>query len=204
MSSNFKSETARIKGNFLKAGSPHRVIKNTINKFNNGDKELMIPKWLFEERKAVAMNLPSSNKNEHFSKTFWQKLEFYTNRKVKFSIIWATRKIKSLFKIKDNVKHSSCVTYQGICSYGHNYIGETIRNVVTRIDKSEQLNGKLEPSKHLKYNPGQKSDWVVLSRAPSHHLQGKIVEVYVTKNLNSSLNDQLNCGTLILLRLGIT
>ena len=66
MSSNFKSETARIKGNFLKAGSPHRVIKNTINKFNNGDKKLITPKWYFEERKAVAMNLPFSNKNEHF------------------------------------------------------------------------------------------------------------------------------------------
>ena len=44
----------------------HRVIKNTINKFNNGDKKRITPKWYFEERKAVAMNLPFSNKNEHF------------------------------------------------------------------------------------------------------------------------------------------
>ena len=44
----------------------YRVIKNTINKFNNGDKKLITPKWYFEERKAVAMNLPFSNKNEHF------------------------------------------------------------------------------------------------------------------------------------------
>ena len=68
----------------------------------------------------------------------WKKLKFYKNGKVKFNIIWATRKIKSLFEIKDNVKHFSCVICQGICSYGHHYIGETIRNVVTRIDEHEQ------------------------------------------------------------------
>ena len=56
------------------------------------------------------------------------------------------RKIKSLFKIKDNVKHLSCVIYQRICSCGHNYIGETIR----RIDEHAQPNCKSEPSKHLK------------------------------------------------------
>ena len=55
---------------------------------------------------------------------FWKKLEFYTNGKVKFNIFRATRKTKSLFKIKDNVKYFTCVIYQGICSYGHNYIDE--------------------------------------------------------------------------------
>ena len=28
----------------------------------------MTPRWLFDERKAIAINLPFSNKNEHFSK----------------------------------------------------------------------------------------------------------------------------------------
>ena len=130
ISSNFQLETARIKAKFSKAGFPHKVIENTINNFNN--EELMIPRWLFDERKTIAINLPLSNKKEHFSKTFCEKLEFYTNGKVKFNIIWATRKIKSLFKINDNVKHLSCVIYQGICSCGNNCTGETIRNAVTR------------------------------------------------------------------------
>ena len=55
--------------------------------------------------------------------------KIHTNQKP-----WVTRKIKSLFKIRDNVKHLSCVFYQGICSCGNNYINETIRNAVTRID----------------------------------------------------------------------
>ena len=100
-----------------------------------------------------------------------EKLEFYTNGKVKFNITWATRKLESLFEIKNNVKHLSCIIYQGICSCGQNYIGETIRNAVTRKDENEQSNGKPEPSKHLKNNPGHKSDWMILLRSPSHRLK---------------------------------
>ena len=98
----------------MKARFPHKVIENTVNNFNNVDEEFMIPRWLFDERKTVLINLPFSNKNEHFSEKFCEK--FYTNAKVKFNIIWATRKIKSLFKIEYLVKHLSCVIYQGIYS----------------------------------------------------------------------------------------
>ena len=93
----------------MKASFPHKAIENTINNFINGDEEFMIARWLFDERKTVAINLPSSNKNEHFSKMFCEKSEFYTNGKVKFNITWATKKIKSLLKIKDNIKYLSCV-----------------------------------------------------------------------------------------------
>ena len=154
ISSNFQSEIARIEAKFLKAGFPHNVTENTIKNFNNVYEELMIPNWIFDQRKAVAINLPFSNKNDYFSKTFCKKLEFYTNWKVKFNIICAARKIRSWFKTKDNVKHFSCVVYRGICSCGNNYIGETIRNAVTKIDEHEQPSGKSEPSKHLKSNPG--------------------------------------------------
>ena len=114
--------------------------------------------------------MPFSNKNEYFSKTFCEKLEFYTNGKVIFNIIWSTRKIESLFKIKDNVEHLSCVAYHGICSCGNNYIDETIRNVVTRIDEHEHPNGK-----HLKNNPGHQFNWMILSRVLSHRLKRKIL-----------------------------
>ena len=57
----------------------------------------------------LTRNLPFSNKNEHFSKKFCEELQFYASGKAKFNIIWSTRKIKSLFTIKDNVKHLSCV-----------------------------------------------------------------------------------------------
>ena len=203
-SSNFQSEIARIKAKFLNAGFLHKVIESTINNFNNVDEELMMPRWLFDERKTIAIKTLFSNKNEHFSKKFCKKLEFYTNGKVKFNIIWSRRKIKSLFKIKDNVKHLSRVVYQGICSCVNNYIGETIRNVVRRIDEHEQSNGKSEPSKHLKNNPGHQFNWMILSRAPSHCLKRKILEAYFMKELNPSLNDQLDNEILTLFRHGVT
>ena len=164
----------------------------------------MIPRWLFDERKAIAISLPFLNKNEHFWKKFCEKLEFYTNGKVKFNIIWSKRKIKSLFKIKDNFKHLSCVVYHGICSSENNYIGETIKNVVTRIDEHEQPNGKSECSKHLKNNPGHQFNWIILSRAPSHRLKRNIPEAYFINQLNPSLNDQLDSEILTLFRHGIT
>ena len=68
ISSNFQSEIVRIKVKFLNAGFPHKVIESTITYFNNVDEEPMIPRWLFDERKTIAINLPFSNKNEHFSK----------------------------------------------------------------------------------------------------------------------------------------
>ena len=141
----------------------------------------------------------------NISQKMFEKLEFYTNNKVKFNIIWSTRKIKSLlFKIKDNVKHLSCVAYHGICSCGNNYIGETIRDVVTRIDEHKQPNGKSEPSKHLKNNPGHQFNWKILSRAHSYRLKRKVLEDYFIKQLNPSVNDQLDSEILTLFRHGVT
>ena len=49
-------------------------------------RNLWFPRWLFDERKTVAFNLPFSNKKEHFLKKFCEKLEFYTNAKWKSKI----------------------------------------------------------------------------------------------------------------------
>ena len=125
---------------------------------------------------------------------FCKKLEFYTNGKVKFKFIWSTRKIKSLFKI---------VVYHGICSCGNNYIGETIRNIVTRTDEHEQPNSKSEPFKYLNNNPGHHFNSMI-SRAPSHHLELKILEAYFIKQLNPFLKDYLDRKILTLFRRGIT
>ena len=75
------------------------------------------------------------------------------NGKVNFNIIWTVKKIKSLFKIKDNVKNLSCVIYQGICSCGNSYIDKTMRDATKSLDENKQPNGKLEPFKHLQNNP---------------------------------------------------
>ena len=75
-----------------------------------------------------------------------------------------------------NIKHLSCVIYQGICSCGNNYVDETMRNATGKTDKHEQPNSKSEPSEHFKNNPGHKLVWMILSRVPSHRLKRKILE----------------------------
>ena len=104
----------------------------TLFRFNEEKEELLIPKWLFDETKLVVIRLPFTLRNENFRKRFISQLQTFTNGKVRFNIIWNTRKIHSLFNNKDNVQHLSCVIYKGVCSCGADYIGETIRNVKIR------------------------------------------------------------------------
>ena len=90
----------------------------------------------------------------------------FTNYKVKSNIIWSTRKIKSLFNNKDNVKHMSCIIYYGVCSCGQDYVGETIRNASIRWN--EHNTGKDKNSdcaKHLKDNYNHEFSWKCLSIA---------------------------------------
>ena len=114
---------------------------------------LIIPDWLFDERKLIIQQLPFPESNEKFTKTFIKnkKLIIFINTKYKLNIIWNTRNIRSLFQIKNNVKHYSCVIYEGNCSCGGNDVGKFVRNVVLRCAEREDPNKQSEPAKHLKY-----------------------------------------------------
>ena len=63
--SDFDEETKRIRGKYTDAGYPKHVIENTIRNFNRKKDELLIPPWLFDERKHVTIRLPFSSKNEN-------------------------------------------------------------------------------------------------------------------------------------------
>ena len=79
---------------------------------------MIVPEWLFDERKTLSVRFPYSPANEKFSKVFTRKVENFTNDKVKVIVIWSTRKIQSLFDDKDQVNRHSCVIYRGL-----DYIG---------------------------------------------------------------------------------
>ena len=70
--------------------------------------------------------------------------------------------------------------HQGVSSCGNKYIGETMTNATTWIDKHEQEIGKSERFKHMEkiilieYKYGCKALW----RAHSHRLKRKILEAY--------------------------
>ena len=88
--------------------------------------------------------LPFSESNEKFTKSLIKKLVTFTNNKCKFNIVWKSRNIRSLFQIKGNVKHYSCVIYKGNCLFGENYVSESVRNVVSRWAEHEDPNKQFE------------------------------------------------------------
>ena len=68
-------------------------------------------------------------------------------------MLFGTRKVQSLFPLKDKVDHYSCAIYLGDCSCNQNYIEETVCNAKILWNEHEDKNSKSEPAKHLKENP---------------------------------------------------
>ena len=149
---NFDIEIIHIVYKCIAAGFPTRFVRSIIDNFNNGKNDLIIPKWLFEERKAFTICLPFSSSNESFAKTVTSKLIYFPDAKCKFNVVWNTRKVRSTFPLEYKVDHYSCAIYRGDCSCDQNCVGETIRNAKIRWNERKDKNSKLEPTKHLKEN----------------------------------------------------
>ena len=72
-----------------------------ITSSRNKTRKKVNPGLLFEERKKVFIKLPYCAENEKLSRSFLKKLHHFTDGKFIFIIMWQTRKIGSLFKLKD-------------------------------------------------------------------------------------------------------
>ena len=79
----------RIKIKYLQAGFPIHVIR-VYCRFNQEKDEVLMPQWLFNDRKECLIRLPFAPANEKFVKLFINKLETFTNYRVKFNIVWST------------------------------------------------------------------------------------------------------------------
>ncbi|XP_066925101.1 uncharacterized protein [Clytia hemisphaerica] len=134
ISNNYNKEKEIIREKFREAGYPIRFTESVIKDFETKlTNDCIIPDFLFKEkRKFILIEVPFSDTNEQLAKRFIEKLKFFTNDKIDFAIKWATKKVKQLFNSKDKNPHPACKIYEGTCSCGLNYIGETQRNVETR------------------------------------------------------------------------
>ena len=108
--------------------TPNLCYKLCFCRLNQEKDKVLIPEWLFEDRKECLITLPLAPASGKFERSFINKYEIIANYKVKFNIVWNSRKIKSLFNNKDKITHCSCVIYRGICSCGADYIRETVGN----------------------------------------------------------------------------
>ena len=137
------------------------------------------------------------------SKKFTSKLNSFTNFKYIFIILWQTRQIKSLFSLKDKNLHKSHVIYEGECSCGENYVGETMRNFEVRITENSNICHTSEPARHLLEDPCRSFQWRVRCSARSY-FKRKIIEGLIIQQRSPTLNRQVNCYVAQLFPLGIT
>ena len=129
---------------------------------------MLIPPNLFKENKPLLLvELPFCFQNEKASKQFVKKLNWFTNGHYEIKIIWVTRKLKTLFQLKDKNPYPSCVIYRGDCVCGESYVGETVRNAESRWKKHNDTKKESEPAKHLRDNPSHSFTWKLICTAPN-------------------------------------
>lgn len=83
ITSSFHKEIQKIREKYRNAGFPSNFVNKTIHNFKEQTEEIIIPEWLFEERKIFTVRLSCSSANEKFSKLFVNKIEYYTIGKIK-------------------------------------------------------------------------------------------------------------------------
>ena len=112
IASKFDIEIGRFVNKYTAAGFSNTFVRSIIDNFDCGKDNFIAPQWLFEERKAFIIHLLFSPSNESFWKALISKLIYFTNEKCKFNVVWNTKKVRSVFPLKDKVDHYSCVIYQ--------------------------------------------------------------------------------------------
>ena len=121
-----------------------------LKKKNKTEEEYLIPQSFFEIPKPVILiEIPFCVKNEIASKQFVQKFNYFTNYTFDVRIKYLTRKIRTLFHLKDKSLHPACKISKGICIFGEKYMGESKRNVEIRWMEHNTPGNKSNPAKHL-------------------------------------------------------
>ena len=82
IASGFDKETKKI--------DTQNMLLKTLSRILTKKDKLLIPLWLFGERKHVTLYLPFSSKNGKYCGHFIKKLVSFIIEKVKFNIAWNT------------------------------------------------------------------------------------------------------------------
>ena len=112
--------------------------------------------------------------------------------------------IQELIWIDFYCELNTCEIYEGICSCGETYIGETKRNVKIRWMEHNTPSDKSNPAKHLRDNIDHSFTWIVICNASNRKLACRLLEAYFTATMKPSLNDKLDSHLLHFFRNGIT
>ena len=203
ISSDFREEIKEIGQKYESAGYPKKYVDSIVKDFKERKEKETAKK---EDKVFVPIKIPYCEKNEKIAKHFLKKMKVFTDTKYAFTIVWQTRKIKTLFKLKDAIKHKSNVIYKGTIENKPNvaYIGETALIARARWNQHENPKHDSAPSKYLHENANEKFSWTILCVSSTNVLKRKIHEaLYITKN-NPIINKQVKHKKLILFKNGVT
>ena len=78
--------------------------------------------------------------------------------------------------------------YEGRCSCGKNYLGETGRNVIIKWNEYSDISKNSEPTNRLYRFPERSSNWKILRRVPNNVRQRKIPKTHYVMCLRPTLN----------------
>ena len=209
ISSDLDTEVKEIKNKYEIADYPKKFVSSVINNFNDKLKKKQDENRTHNKDEAkdfVPIKVPFCDKNEKVAKHFLQKLNVFTDNKFAFTIVWQTRKIKTLFNIKDKIKHKANVIYKGTSESNPEitYIGETKLIAESRWEQHENPRHDSAPSRHLRENQDDKMIWEILSISSLNINKRKIHEALFIQKLKPSLNKQVEHKHLILFKNGVT
>ena len=114
IATDFEKEIVQIKKKLLAPNLPSRFINSVCNDFlnkknNHENIDFIIPPGIFDVKSPVILTeIPYCDKNEVASKQFIKNFNKFTNDKYDIRIKWLTRKMKTLFKLKDPCIHPAC------------------------------------------------------------------------------------------------
>ena len=206
ISSNFKEEVEVIKEKYEKARYPPRFVNSVIKAFEEKQKQPRKDKEDQEEKPFVLIKIPYCEKNEKIAKNFLSKIREFTQNKLRFNILWQSKKIKTLFKIKDKITHQANAIYRGtsVTNPEIKYIGETSQITTMRWDQHEDHTHDSAVSKYLRENPDDSFTWEILTTSSANWLKRKIHEALFICKYKPSLNVQVKHKKLLLFRNGVT
>ena len=207
ISSDFEKETDEIKKKYKMANYPPRFIDSIIRDFKDKESRVDNPSNPDKDKKPLIMlRIPFCETNEKIARHFLSKLHEFTGNDYRFTILWQMRKIKTLFKLKDEVLHKADVVYRGTSANNpeESYVGETSLISTSRFEQHEEPSHNSAPSKFLQENPGDRFQWEILSTSSSNWLKRKIHEALFICKLKPSLNVQVDHKRLLLFRNGVT
>ena len=181
-----------------KNGYPKNFLNKHINRFMEKHYGKDIPKEnIFKDPrvKKFFMRLPFireiSPQIEKEINSFFAKLDFET----KFLLINDTYSLKNVFKHKEQqqILHQYGVVYEISCNCGSSYIGQTSRNLITRInnhDPSSKTPQDTDVTRHLTDNPNHAvcfNNPIILARS-DHWRKLLIKETLMIQQRNPDLN----------------